>query len=145
MTEYLEIKLIDSFRRNAEYDSRRRGVVGDGVAELNSPTLDPAIDDLQRWHDEPGGSQNLYRSNARPFQFAVENKSNFRFDLRLNQFADLEDRRVLQHHVIENVTVIRLIDVEHFLHRLAGEADLLPHDLGAVGFFHFDQRQLNPV
>ena len=46
-----------------------------------------------------------------PFQFAIENKGNFRFDFRLNQFAHPENRRVLQHRVIEDVTVIGLIYV----------------------------------
>src|SRR5258708_17836882 len=31
------------------------------------------------------------------FRSAVENKRDLRFDLRLNQFADRENRRVLQH------------------------------------------------
>jgi hypothetical protein len=56
----------------------------------------------------------------------------------LNQFAREENRRVRQNHVVQNMTVIWLIDVEHLLHRLAGQADFFPHHLGAVGFFHFD-------
>src|SRR6201988_2872819 len=106
----------------------------DGVAELNLPALNPAIDDLQGRHDKAGRGQNLCRSNSRSLQFLVENKSDLRFDLRLDSFADPENRRVLQHHVIEDMTEAGLIAVKHLLHRLAGETDFFSHHFGAVGF-----------
>ena len=43
------------------------------------------------------------------------------------------------------MTVIRLIDVEHFLHRLAGQVDFLADHFGAVSLFHLDQRKLDSV
>src|SRR4029434_6588320 len=144
-TNQLQVALIDPLRRVAEHDPCRRGVVGDGIAEFDLRTLDSAVDDLTRRHNTPGRCQILRRSDTWSLQVAIENEGNFRLDLGLNQFANLEDRSILQHHVIKNVAIIGLIDVEHFLHRLAREADLLAHDLGAVGLLHLDQRQLNSV
>ena len=54
-------------------------------------------------------------------------------------------RAVLQHHAIEDMAVVWLIDVEHLLHRFAGQTDLFAHDFGAGGFFQFDKCQLDAI
>ena len=43
------------------------------------------------------------------------------------------------------MAVVRLIDVEHLLHRFAGQADFLADHFGAVGLFHLDQGELNLI
>src|SRR6266513_3675857 len=81
----LKIKLVDALGRVAEDDASGGCVVGDGIAEFGFPTLDSAIDDLQRRHDKAGRGQNLRWRNSRSLQLALENKRDLRFDLRLDQ------------------------------------------------------------
>src|SRR5690554_2501628 len=102
------------------------GVVRDGVLNRDLPVLDAGIDNLETGHHTLGGRQYVGVGHARAGQILFQDEGNFAFGTGGNQaVADGHRFTAVEHHVVGQVTEIRLVNVQHVHHRLAGNANLL--------------------
>ncbi len=117
-------------RPAADDDAGRGAVVGDGVENL-ALVLQSRIDDLDRRHDIFGRAQHFGQTDAGTAQRLAQDESKLDLDPRQAIILMRNARAVGDHHVVEQVAVIRLVDLRGALHRLRGEADLVADELCA--------------
>ncbi len=110
----------------------RRPIVGDRVENL-ARVLQARIDDLDRGNDVFGGAQDLGKPRARALQRHTQNEGKLDLDPRPAIVLVRNFGAVRDHHVIEQVPVIRLVDLRGALHRLRGQADLVADQLRPGG------------
>ena len=100
-----------------QHKTRRRGVVGDGVAQRDLPVGDPGVDQLDGRHQGLGRRQHVVLGAARSGQVLGQDEADLDLDPRIQKAARL-DRGVLEDlHLVEQMPVVRLVDPHHLLHR----------------------------
>src|SRR5690554_7209416 len=115
----------------AQYKQATGGVVRDGILNGDLPVLDAGIDNLETGHHAFGRCQHICVGNTRAVQILFQDEGNFAFGTGGNQaVADGHRFTAVEHHVVGQVTEIRLVNVQHVHHRFAGNADLLADDPG---------------
>lgn len=110
-----------------------RGVVGDGVGEPDPPVLDPAVDEFEARDDVLGGREDILGGAPLPRETPAEYVADLDLDPRTAVAVRLDGGLLGQHHVGEQMTVVRLVDAHHLLHDLRGQADLVSVDGTALG------------
>src|SRR3984885_13078844 len=105
-------------------------VIGDGV-EYFARVLQARVDDLDRRHDIFGGAQHVGQADAGAAQWFAEHEGQFDLDPRQAKILMRDARPVGDHHRVEEVAVVRLVDLRGALHRLRGQADLVADELCA--------------
>src|SRR5204863_9711143 len=114
----------------ADYDPSRGAVVGDRVDNL-ARVLQASVDDFDRRHDIFSGAQDLGKADARTAQRFAENERQFDLDARQTIIFVRNAGAVGDHHAVEEMPIIRLVDLRGALHRLRRQADFVPDQLGA--------------
>ena len=117
-------------RPAADDDAGGGAVVGYGVENL-ARILQPRIDDLDRRHDIFGGAQHVRQPDAGAAQRLAENEGELDLDPRQAIILMRDAAAVGDHHVVEQVAVIRLVDLRGALHRFRGQPDLVADQPGA--------------
>jgi hypothetical protein len=72
--------------------------------------LDAGVDDLDRRHDIFGGAQHVGEADARSLQALSHDEGEFDLDPRLAEIGMLHLGAVGDHLVVEDITVVRLVD-----------------------------------
>ena len=119
-------------RPTTDDDPGRRAIVGDRVENL-ARVLQARIDDLDRGNDVFGRAQNLGEADARSLQRLAHDEGELDLDPRPAIVLVRNLGAIRDHHVVEEVPVIRLVDLRGALHRLGGQPDLVADQLGAAG------------
>ncbi len=119
-------------RTAAHHDAGGGAIVGDGVEDL-ARVLETRIDDLQRGHHVFGRAQHVGEPDAGPLERLAENEGEFDLDPRQAEIPVRDLGAVGDHHMVEQMAVIRLVDLGGALHRLGGETDLVADQPGAGG------------
>ena len=119
-------------RTAAHHDAGGGAIVGDGVEDL-ARVLQARIDDLHRRHHIFGGAQHVGQPDAGALQRLAKHESEFDLDPRHAVIGVLDLGAVGDHHVVEQMAIIRLVDLRGALHRLGGQADLVADQLRARG------------
>ncbi|MCY1298863.1 hypothetical protein D9M70_483670 [compost metagenome] len=132
-----DIGKVDSGRRNAavaQDEDAAGSVVGDGVLDCDLPVANTRVDDLEAGHDRIGGLQYICLGNARANQVALKDEGNLALGAWLDEIglAEADTGVVVELHAVREEAEVRLVDAEHFLHGLAGDADLLADNLFTV-------------
>ena len=138
----IEVERLD--RPPADHQPRRGAVVGDRVENL-ARILHARVDQLHRRHDIFGGAHHLHHADARTLERLVEDEHQFDLDARRAVIRVVHLGAVGHHHGVEEMTVIRLVDLRRGLHRLRGQADLVADNLGALRHLVLDDEILNRI
>ena len=85
------------------------------------------------------------QADARPLQRLGQHEGEFRLDARHAVIRVRHLRAVMQHHVVEQMAVVRLVDLRRLLHCLRGQADLVTEQLAAAGDLAARRLALNRV
>ncbi len=105
-------------------------VVGHGVENL-ARVLQARVDDLDRRHDVFGGAQHVGQADAGTAQLLAENERQLDLDPRPAIILVRHLGAVGNHHGVEQMAVVRLVDLRGALHRLRGQPDLVADQFGA--------------
>src|SRR6516164_2604528 len=137
-------------RAAANHDSGSGAVVGHRI-ENPARVLQAGIDDLDRRHDIFRGAQHIGQADAGAAQRFAQHKGKLDFDPRHAIIFMSDARAIGDHHAVEEMSVVRLVDLRRALHRLGGKPDLVADELGArrdlaigdfggngIGVFHGD-------
>ena len=137
-------------RAAADDDAGRGAVVGHGV-EYFARVLQPRVDDFDRRHDVFGGAQHVGQADAGAAQRLAEDEGELDLDPRQAIILMRNTGAVGDHHIVEEVAVVRLFDLRGALHRFRGQPDFVADQSGAgrdfavgdfggdrVGVFHGD-------
>ena len=116
--------------RPPDDDAGGGAVVGDGVEDL-ALVLEAGVDDLERRHHVFGRAQHVGQPDAGPLEPLAEHEGELDLDAGQAEILVRHLGAVGDHHVVEQVAVIRLVDLGGALHRLRGEPDLVADQLGA--------------
>ena len=108
-----------------------RAIVRNGIEDL-ARVLHPGVDDLQRWNNVFGGPQDIGETNTRALQRRAKNESKFDFDARRAVVGVRYFGAVSDHHIIEQMPIVGLVDLRRLLHRLGREPDLVPDQLATL-------------
>src|SRR2546422_5900658 len=111
-------------RAAADDDAGRRAVVGNGVENL-ARVDDTRIDDLHCGYHVLGRVQHVGEPDSRAFQGLAENEGELDLDARDAVVRVRDFRAVGDHHSVEQMPVVGLVDLRGGLHRLGGEPDLV--------------------
>ena len=115
-------------RPTANGDARRRAVVRDRVENL-ARILQARIDDLDRGNDVFGGAQHLGQPHARSLQRLAHDEGKLDLHPRPAIIRMRDLGAVRDHHVVEQVPVVRLVDLRGALHGFRGQPNLVPDQL----------------
>ena len=118
-------------RPPAERDAGGGAVVGYGVDDF-ARVLDAGVDNFNGRDDVFGGAQHLGKPHARTLQPLAHDEGELHLDTRLAVVFVRHLGAVADHLVVENVAVVRLVDLRGALHGLGGEADLVADELAAL-------------
>jgi hypothetical protein len=119
-------------RRSTSVGPTRRGtVVGDGVEDL-AGVLDPGIDDFQGWNHILGCAQNVGETHTGTLKGFAKQEGELNLNARYAVVGVNNLRTIVEHHVVEQVPVVRLIYLRGPLHGLGGEAHLVTDELAAL-------------
>ena len=119
-------------RAAAEDDARRRRVVGHRVEDL-ARVLHAGIDQLEGRHHVLRGAQHIDQPHAGAFQRLAEHERELDLDPRHAVVGVRHLDAVVQQHVVQQMAVVRLVDLRGLLHRLRRQPDLVADDLRAGG------------
>ncbi len=119
-------------RPAADHDPGGGTIVRDRVENL-ARVLQPRIDDLDRRHDIFGGAQHIGQPDAWATQRLAKHEGKFDFDTRHAIILVRNAGAVSDHHAVEEMAIIGLVDLRRALHGLGGKTDLVPDELGAGG------------
>ena len=97
-------------RSAADHDPRRCPIVGNGIEDF-ALVLQARIDDLDRRHDIFSGAQHIGQADAGAAQRVAEDESQFDFNPRQAIILVGNARAVGDHHVVEQISEIRLVDL----------------------------------
>ncbi len=97
-------------RAAADDDSGRGAVVGDGVENL-ARVDDTRIDDLHRGYHVLGRAQHVGEPDSGAFQGLAENEGELDLDARHAVVRVRHLRAVRNHHIVEQVSVVGLVDL----------------------------------
>ena len=89
------------------------------------------VDDLDRRDHVFGRAQHVGQADAGALERLAEHEGELDLDPRPAIILVRHPGAVGHHHVVEQVAVVRLVDLRGALHRLGGEADLVADQLGA--------------
>ena len=118
----------------AEDEQAAGGVVRDGVLDLDLPVADPRVHDLEAGHHAEGGGGDVGVGDAGAVQVAAEDEGDLALGPRLDQFRrQRQGLAVVVDHRVGQEAEVRLVHVQHRLHRFRGDADLLADHPLAVG------------
>src|SRR5262245_25518857 len=123
-----QVDVHRSDRPAADHDAGGGAVVGDGVKNL-ARVLDARVDDLDGRNHVFGRAQHIGQPDAGAFQRLAEHEGELDLHPRLAVIGLLNLGTVGDHHVVEQVPIVGLVDLRRALHRLGGEADLVPDQL----------------
>src|SRR5690606_29736581 len=120
---------IDLARRDrvvTEHEQAAGGVISDCVLNSDLPVLDARIDDLEARHHTFCGGQHIGVGHARAGQILFQDEGDFSFGAGLHQlFTDRHGFAAVVNHGVGQITEVRLVHIDHVLHCLAGDSDLL--------------------
>src|ERR1700728_2221016 len=97
-------------RPAADDDAGCSAVVGNGVENF-ARVLQPGIDDLDRRDDIFGGAQHVGQTDSGAAQRLAENEGELDLDPRQTEILVRHARAVGDHHVVEEMPVIWLVDL----------------------------------
>ena len=117
-------------RPAADHDAGGRAVVRDRVEDL-ALVLQARVDDLDRRHDVFGRAQHVGQADARALERLAHDEGELDLDPRPAIVRVRNLGAVGDHHVVEQVPVVGLVDLRGALHRLGGQPDLVADQLGA--------------
>src|SRR5215510_2071709 len=123
-----QVDLHGSDRPAADHDAGGGAIVGDGVKNL-ARVLDARVDDLDGRNHVFGRAQHIGQPDAGAFQRLAEHEGQLDLHPRPAVIGVLNLGTVGDHHVVEQVPIVGLVDLRRALHRLGGEADLVPDQL----------------
>src|SRR5690554_326375 len=109
-------------RTTAHDDTGVGGVVGDGVVHLAGVAgfrigaQAASGDQLQGGDNVVGGVDDIKDGNVFTEQRLVQYKSQFDFDTRVKEVGGLDGSAIFKQHVVQQHTVIRLVDIGGHLH-----------------------------
>ena len=129
-------------RPAADDDAGRRSIIGHRIENL-ARVLQTRIDDLDRGDDIFGGAEHFGKADTGPLQGPAHDERELDLDPRPAIILVRNLGPVRDHHVVEEMPVIRLIDLRGTLHGLRGQADLVADQLRsgrqlALGYFGRD-------
>src|SRR5262249_16831242 len=122
----IDVERLD--RPAAHDDASRRSIVGHRV-ENSARVLQASVDDLDRGNDVFGGAQHLGESDAGPLQRLAHDEGELDLDPRPAIILVRNLGAVRDHHIVEEVPIIRLVDLRGVLHSLRRQADLVADQL----------------
>ena len=129
-----KINILRPHRTPAEHQTRRRPVIGDRIENL-SRILHARIDDFDGWHDVVGSAQHIDQADVGPLQRLLQYESQFRFHPRYAEIRVPHLGPILYQHIVEQMPVIRLVDLRRRLHCLGGQSDLVADEPRAARDF----------
>ena len=118
------VEIVQRDRPLAEDEHPRRGVVGDGIEDLDVPIGDPAVDDFERRQRVRDGTDDVGHRQSFGGQVALEDERDLGFDFGLQQPAGWNVVAAEHRHAIEKHAVVRLRDAQLALHALRRQPDL---------------------
>ena len=143
--EQAQVQLLHRPHPPTQHEQAGRGVVRDGVDQLDLPVGDAAVDDLDGRQRTGDRGQRRRGGHAGAGQVALHHESQLGLDPGLDQPRHRDRVAVLDEHLVGEHAEVRLVHPEKGLHGLAGQADLAADDLLARGDTPLDVDRLDRV